>query len=236
MKQHETIAHATDQPIPPTTNTSAELEQAGPTNAEIDLNKKDGHEQPSKWAVFAILAVGIFMASLDSSIVNISLPTIAHFYGVPLSGAVEWVIIAYLVVTAGVLLTVGRVADSIGRKPIWVAGLVLFTAGSALSAASVSLDMLIAARALQGLGGAFVLAISPAMLISAFPARERGRAGPECGHRGIRSERWPNAWRHHHPKFLVELDFLRQRPAWHPWDHRLAARAAGKRAPGARAL
>jgi EmrB/QacA subfamily drug resistance transporter len=176
MKQHETIAHATDQPIPPTTNTSAELEQAGPTNAEIDLNKKDGNEQPSKWAVFAILAVGIFMASLDSSIVNISLPTIAHFYGVPLSGAVEWVIIAYLVVTAGVLLTVGRVADSIGRKPIWVAGLLLFSAGSALSGASVSLGMLIAARALQGLGGAFVLAISPAMLISAFPARERGRA------------------------------------------------------------
>src|SRR5207248_330507 len=82
--------------------------------------------------VFAILAVGIFMATLDSSIVNISLPTIAHFFGVPLSGAVEWIIIAYLVVTAGVLLTVGRLADSIGRKPIWIAGLLIFTAGSAL--------------------------------------------------------------------------------------------------------
>ena len=83
MKRHETIAHATDQPIPPTTNTSAELEQAGPADAEIDINKKDGHEQPNKWVVFAILAVGIFMASLDPSIVNISLPTIAHFFAVP---------------------------------------------------------------------------------------------------------------------------------------------------------
>src|SRR5437588_12164486 len=75
-----------------------------------------------------------------------------------------------------VLLTVGRLADSIGRKPIWIAGLLIFTAGSALSVGSVSLGMLIAARALQGLGGAFILAISPAMLTSAFPAHERGRA------------------------------------------------------------
>jgi EmrB/QacA subfamily drug resistance transporter len=176
MKQHETIANATDQPIPPTTNASAELEKAGSAIAETDKSKKDGNEQPNKWVVFAILAVGIFMATLDTSIVNISLPTIAHFFSVPLSGAVEWVIIAYLVVTAGVLLTVGRLADSVGRKPIWVAGLIIFTAGSALSGASVSLGMLIAARALQGLGGAFVLAISPAMLTSAFPANERGRA------------------------------------------------------------
>lgn len=176
MKQHETIANATDQPILPITNASAELEKAGSANAETDTNKKDRNEQSNKWVVFAILAVGIFMATLDSSIVNISLPTIAHFFGVPLSGAVEWVIIAYLVVTAGVLLTVGRLADSIGRKPIWIAGLLIFTAGSALSGASVSLGMLIAARALQGLGGAFILAISPAMLTSAFPAHERGRA------------------------------------------------------------
>ena len=73
----------------------------------------------SKWAVLAIVGVGVFMATLDSSIVNISLPVIAHYFGVPLSGAVEWVVIAYLVVTAAVLLSVGRLADMIGRKPIW---------------------------------------------------------------------------------------------------------------------
>src|SRR5258708_650385 len=111
-------------------------------------------EQAGKWAVLAIVAVGVFMATLDTSIVNISLPTIAHYFGVPLNGAIEWVIIAYLVVIAGVLLTVGRLADLIGRKPIWVAGLIIFTTGSAICGASVSLGMLIAARALQGLGGA----------------------------------------------------------------------------------
>jgi len=137
---------------------------------------REGEEQANKWVVFAILAVGIFMATLDSSIVNISLPSIATYFGVPLSGAVEWVIIIYLVVIAGVLLTIGRLADMIGRKPIWATGLAIFTIGSALSGASLSLGMLIAARGLQGLGGALIMAISPAMLTSAFPASERGRA------------------------------------------------------------
>ena len=139
-------------------------------------NKDDGQEHANKWAVMAILAIGIFMATLDTSIVNISLPTIAHYFGVPLNGAIEWVIIAYLVVIAGVLLTTGRFADMIGRKPIWIAGLIIFTTGSAICGASVSLEMLIAARALQGLGGAFIMAVSPAMLTNAFPASERGRA------------------------------------------------------------
>ncbi len=126
--------------------------------------------------MLGIVAVGVFMATLDSSIVNISLPTIAQYFGVPLNGEVEWVIIAYLVVVAGVLLTVGRLSDMIGHKPIWVAGLIIFTAGSALSGAAPSLGLLIASRALQGFGGALIMAISPAMLTGAFPASERGRA------------------------------------------------------------
>jgi EmrB/QacA subfamily drug resistance transporter len=147
-----------------------------PESSGAIASKDDGQEHANKWAVLAILAIGIFMATLDTSIVNISLPTIAHYFGVPLNGAIEWVIIAYLVVIAGVLLTTGRLADMIGRKPIWVAGLIIFTTGSAICGASVSLSMLIAARALQGLGGAFIMAVSPAMLTSAFPAHERGRA------------------------------------------------------------
>ena len=136
----------------------------------------DGREHANKWAMLGIVGVGIFMATLDSSIVNISLPTIAQYFGVPLNGAVEWVIIAYLVVVAGVLLTIGRLADMIGHKPIWVAGLIIFTSGSALSGAALSLGMLIASRALQGFGGALLMAISPAMLTGAFPSSERGRA------------------------------------------------------------
>lgn len=137
--------------------------------------KQDG-ETAGKWTVLAIVAIGVFMSTLDSSIVNISLPAIAHYFGVSLNGAVEWVIIAYLVIIAAVLLTIGRFADMVGRKPVWVAGLTIFTLGSAICGASPSLGLLVAARAFQGLGGALLFAVSPAMLTTAFPPEERGRA------------------------------------------------------------
>ncbi len=130
----------------------------------------------NKWVVLAIVGVGVLMSTIDSSIVNISLPSIAHYFGVGLTGAVEWVIIAYLVIIAAVLLTIGRLADMVGRKALWVAGLTIFTLGSAACGAAPSLTLLIAFRALQGLGGALLFAVSPAMLTSAFPATERGRA------------------------------------------------------------
>lgn len=114
---------------------------------------------PNKWAVLAILAIGIFMATLDSSIVNISLPAIARYFRVPLNGEIEWVIIAYLVVIAGVLLTIGRLADMVGRKILWIAGLIIFTLGSALCGASPTLLTLIIARALQGLVCALLAAL-----------------------------------------------------------------------------
>jgi EmrB/QacA subfamily drug resistance transporter len=129
-----------------------------------------------KWAVFAVVAIGVFMGTLDSSIVNISLPTIARDFGVPLNGAIEWVVIGYLVMNAAALLTSGRLSDLVGRKTIWTAGLIIFTASSALCGAASSLGFLIAARALQGLGGAFLFSTSPALLTSAFPEAERGRA------------------------------------------------------------
>jgi len=175
MQQKET--RLINQSLSNDTSSKQEHNQAlSPTESDAVPSKDDGQEHANKWAVLAILAVGIFMATLDTSIVNISLPTIAHYFGVPLNGAIEWVIIAYLVVIAGVLLTTGRLADMIGRKPIWIAGLIIFTVGSVICGASVSLGMLIAARALQGLGGAFIMAVSPAILTNAFPANERGRA------------------------------------------------------------
>jgi EmrB/QacA subfamily drug resistance transporter len=133
-------------------------------------------DQPNKWAVFLVIAIGVFMATLDSSIVNISLPTIARHFHVGLSGTIEWVVIAYLVVVAGSLLTIGRLADMLGHKRIWTSGLVVFTIASALCGAAPSLASLVGFRALQGLGGALLMAISPAMLLAAFPASERGRA------------------------------------------------------------
>ena len=76
-----------------------------------------------KWAVLALVAVGTFMTALDASIVNIGLPSIARAFRAPVGGAVEWVIIVYLVVIAGTLLTFGRLSDLVGRKPVWMTGL-----------------------------------------------------------------------------------------------------------------
>ncbi len=170
MAQQETRPQDEQQ-----TQRSSKAEQDGAVAAQQN-KQDDGGEHASKWAVFSIVAIGVFMATLDSSIVNISLPTIAREFNVPLNGAIEWVIIAYLVVTAAVLLTAGRLSDMIGRKAIWAIGLFIFTGGSALCGAATSLGFLVAARALQGLGGALLFAASPAMITSAFPARERGRA------------------------------------------------------------
>ena len=136
----------------------AKSDEVRPPALKGDLQQQAAEpKRTSKWAVLAIVAIGIFMATLDSSIVNISLPTIARYFGVPLSGAIEWVIIAYLVVTAAILLTAGRLADMIGHKVIWVSGLIIFITGSAICGAAPSLAILIAARGLQGLGGGLLI-------------------------------------------------------------------------------
>src|SRR5208337_4417794 len=135
-----------------------------------------GVETAGKWTVMGIMAIGLFMATLDSSIVNISLPKISQSFHVPLNGMVEWIIIAYLIVVASLLLTLGRLLDMVGQKLLWVLGLFIFTTSSALCGLAPSLLLLVIFRALQAVGGALIMAISPAMIARAFPATERGRA------------------------------------------------------------
>src|SRR5579885_3376094 len=224
----------------------AETEAKAQALATVAADVGEPSERAGKWAVLAIVAIGIFMATLGSSIVNISLPAIARAFGVGLTGAVEWVIIAYLIIIAAVLLTIGRLADMIGHKPIWVAGLAVFTIGSALSGAAPSPGLLIASRALQGLGGALLMAISAAMLTRAFPANERGRAlgmnavivalgvsvGPTLG--GIITQYWTWRWIFYVNVpigiigFLLTLRILTERPHWgharfDPWGALLLA-------------
>ncbi len=135
-----------------------------------------GAETAGKWTVMAMVDIGAFMATLDASIVNISLPKISLYFNVPLSGLVEWVIIAYLIVIVSLLLILGRLSDMLGQKLLWVSGLAVFTLGSALCGAAPSLLSLVLFRALQGIGGAMLMAIGPAMITRAFPVGERGRA------------------------------------------------------------
>jgi EmrB/QacA subfamily drug resistance transporter len=126
--------------------------------------------------VLALVWTGLFMTTLDASIVNIGLPTIARAFSTPLSGTIEWVIIGYLVVASALLLTVGRLSDMVGRTPIWMTGLGLFTLASVFCGAAPSLSLLIMARLLQGAGAALLLATGTAMLTDAVPPDKRGRA------------------------------------------------------------
>src|SRR6266568_3949890 len=130
--------------------------------------------QMNKWAVLAFAASASFMTTLDGSIVNIGLPSIANTFHVGISGATEWIIIGYLVIIAAVLLTFGRLADMFGRKPIFLTGLVVFILGSALSGLAPSLLFLILARLFQGIGGALIFSVNVAMITSTFPSHERG--------------------------------------------------------------
>jgi EmrB/QacA subfamily drug resistance transporter len=132
--------------------------------------------QVNKWIIFALAASSSFITTLDGSIVNIGLPAISQTFHVGVSGAIEWVIIGYLVIIAAVLLTFGRLADIVGRRPILLTGLVVFMLGSALCGMAPTLLTLIIARLFQGLGGALIFSVNIAMITSTFVDRGRGLA------------------------------------------------------------
>lgn len=127
------------------------------------------------WAVFAVVAAGTFMATLDSSIVNVALPTLSRTFQAPVT-AVDWVSLAYLLTLTALLLPFGRVGDALGRRRLYTAGIALFTLGSGLCAAAPTLAWLVAARVVQGLGAAMVSSNGIAIVTAAFPADMRGRA------------------------------------------------------------
>ncbi|MCC6350333.1 MAG: MFS transporter [Candidatus Eisenbacteria bacterium] len=128
-----------------------------------------------RWRVFPPIALGVVMAALDAMVVNIALPTLQRRFAVPFT-TIEWVVLAYTVTITGLMLSAGRLADLRGRRGVYATGLVLFTLASLLCGLSPSVHVLIAARVLQGVGGALVSANGSALLVSAFPLEERGRA------------------------------------------------------------
>jgi len=128
-----------------------------------------------KWHVMAAVAMSIFLATIDGSIVNIALPTLVRQLDTTFA-TVQWVVLGYLLTMATLMLGVGRLADMRGKKPIFTLGLVIFTAGSLLCGLSTSVYALIAFRVLQAVGAAMSLAIGPAITTEAFPPSERGKA------------------------------------------------------------
>ncbi len=129
-----------------------------------------GTVQPtsSRWLSLLVLCTGFLMIILDSTIVNVALPSIQRDLGFSQS-SLAWVVNAYLIAYGGLMLLAGRLGDLIGRKRVFLSGLALFTAASLLCGASLSQPMLIAARFVQGIGGAASSAVILGMIVTLFP-------------------------------------------------------------------
>lgn len=128
-----------------------------------------------KWYVMAAVAMSIFLATIDGSIVNVALPTLVRDLNTDFA-TIQWVVLAYLLTMTTLMLSIGRLGDMIGKKPIYNAGFVVFTVGSALCGLAQTVYWLIGFRVLQAVGAAMTLALGAAIITEAFPDRERGRA------------------------------------------------------------
>lgn len=130
----------------------------------------------SRWASLAVLCAGTLMTILDGNIVTVAMPAVQSDLGFSGPG-LAWVVNAYLIPFGGLLLLAGRLGDLVGRKRMFTSGLAVFTAASVLAGLATGRGVLIAARALQGVGGAMASAVVLGMLVALFPEpREQGRA------------------------------------------------------------
>jgi len=130
----------------------------------------------SRQLALGVLCAGMLMIVLDQTIVNVALPSIQHDLGFSQS-SLAWVVNAYLIAFGGLLLLAGRMGDLIGRKRIFLAGLAVFTAASLLCGLSRSQEMLIAARFIQGVGGAMTSSVILGMIVTMFrEPREQAKA------------------------------------------------------------
>ncbi len=122
-----------------------------------------------------IVAMSSYMNTLDTSIVNISLPRLSETFGVSAS-AVLWVVLAYMLTLTGLMLTVGRLADTLGRNRLFTVGIAVATLGLGLCALAQNLSQLVLFRVIQASGAAAVVALGIAIITEVFPEKERGRA------------------------------------------------------------
>src|SRR3954447_18169322 len=128
-----------------------------------------------KWYTLGAACIALFMAILDNLVVNVALPTISRDLNATTT-QLQWIVSAYRLVFASLQITAGGLGDRFGRKRFFLIGLGLFTAASLFGALSQNIGMLIAARAVQGIGAAFIMPLSLSLISVAFPPQERGKA------------------------------------------------------------
>src|SRR5215213_6263977 len=122
----------------------------------------------NRWLALYVLCAGVLMIVLDATIVNVALPSIQDDLGFSQSN-LAWVVNAYMIPFGGLLLLAGRLGDLAGQRRIFLVGLTIFTAASLLCALSVSQEILVGARFVQGIGGALASAVILGMIVTMFP-------------------------------------------------------------------
>lgn len=130
---------------------------------------------PRRWLVLAVMSLGTLIVFLDLTVVNTALPAISRDLGASTS-ELQWVVDAYVLALAGVLMLAGSIGDRYGRKRWMTGGLLLFGAGSIIGAIAPDIATLIAGRAVQGVGAAFVLPATLSIVTNSFERAERGKA------------------------------------------------------------
>jgi EmrB/QacA subfamily drug resistance transporter len=146
------------------------------TSIRFPVTRRSRGAPVSRWLGLVVLCTGMLMIVLDATIVNVALPSIGSDLGFTRS-TLAWVINAYLIAFGGVLLLAGRLGDLVGRRLVFLAGIAVFTAASLLCGLATAPEMLVAARFVQGIGGAMTSAVILGMVVTMFPEpRERARA------------------------------------------------------------
>ncbi len=125
--------------------------------------------------IVAALALGVFLAALDNSIVNAILPVVAAAFGTDLT-AIEWAVTVYLLVQSAIMLAVGRLGDMWGHRNVYLLGMGVFVVASAVCGLATSTQFLVAGRAIQAIGASMIFANLAAILTDVFPPEQRGRA------------------------------------------------------------
>lgn len=135
-----------------------------------------GHAPPpaTQWVLLS-LSLSMWLSSLGTSITNVALPTLTQVFQVSFQ-AVQWVVLAYLLAITSLIVGAGRLGDMVGRRRLLLAGIALFSVASGLCAAAPTLWLLIAARALQGLGAAILMALTMALVAEVVPKDKTGSA------------------------------------------------------------
>lgn len=149
--------------------------------AELTRPQRDTPPQPAAvprhaWAVLAVSAAAVYVVFLDATIVNIAFPAISADFPTVTRSGLSWILNAYAVVFGALMVTAGALADDHGRKKVFLTGLVVFAAASALCGVAPTVPLLVAARAVQAVGGALLVPASLALLLPEFPLAKRATA------------------------------------------------------------